>query len=113
MMLIYSLMLSLLLTLVFELAAAEIWGVCKRHDVMLLICANVVTNPAAVTLSYLFGRTFTVSRFVWQLPIETLVVIAEWLIYRKYGECIKYPFAFSLSSNAFSYGAGLILPMIL
>ena len=110
--LLYSLALSLSLTLIFELAAAEVWGIADRRDVITLVCVNIITNPVVVTISYILRRTLSCSVFVWQLPLEAAVVTVEWLLYRKYGKSITRPFMFSLSANAFSYGMGLLLPMI-
>lgn len=107
-----SLLLSLFLTLVFEFLVAAVWGITERHDLLLLLISNALTNPAAVTLSSIFQRAFSASVYLWQLPIETVVVIAEWLLYKKCGKSIKCPLTFSIAANAFSYGVGLLLTLV-
>lgn len=112
MMLIISLGVSLFLTLVFELAVAAVWGVTNREDIALVCAANVITNPAVVFASLILKRVLTVHFLVWQLPLEAIAVFVECLIYTKFGRRITHPFAFSLTANAVSYSAGLVLPLI-
>jgi len=90
-------MLSLGLTLLFELPMAYLWGI-RGRDLITVLAANVMTNPLAVAL-YLYG--------VPQLPIELGVVIVEGFAYSLHFE--KRPWLLALVSNALSWGIGLLL----
>lgn len=46
--LMMSLVVSLALTLIIELTISIILGVRKKEDIMVVICANVCTNPIVV-----------------------------------------------------------------
>ena len=109
---IISLVVSLFLTLVFELAVAAAWGETEMEDIVLVCEANVIMNPAVVLASIVLKRVLTVHFLVWQLPLEAIAVFVECLIYTKFGRRITYPFIFSLTANTFSYTAGLVLPLI-
>ena len=60
MMMIISLVESLFLTLVFELAVTALWGVTEREDIVLVCEANVITNPVVVFASLVLKRVLTV-----------------------------------------------------
>lgn len=57
--LIISLVVSLFLTLVFELAVAAVWGITEREDIVLACEANVITNPVVVIASLVLRRVLT------------------------------------------------------
>ena len=88
---------SLGLTLLLELPMAYLWGL-RGRDLITVLAANVMTNPAAVAL-YLCG--------IPQVPIELGVVIAEGFAYSLHFE--KRPWLLSLISNVLSWGISLVL----
>lgn len=94
--------LSLFLTLLFELSVAAVFKV-KGKDLLLLVLVNILTNPAAVLFSVLTGN-----RIIIQLFIEAVVILTEGWYYKKYSS-IKKGFLFSVVANVVSYGLGLIL----
>ena len=103
-MLIPTLAISLALTLLLESAVSLLWGVKGKRDWLLLLLANVVTNPIVVTLHY-----FVSSHWMFVLVLEVSAVLAEWLAYRKWSKTIRPAFLFSLCANCFSYFSGLLL----
>lgn len=107
-MLIPTLAISLALTLLLESAFALLWGIKGKRDWLLLLVANVVTNPIVVTLHY-----FVSSHWAFILVLEVFAVVAEWLAYRKWGKTIRPAFLFSLCANCFSYFSGVLLNYVL
>lgn len=93
---------SLGLTLLFELAVALCFGLGSRDRLILVILANILTNPAAVWLHWAVG--------IPQIPIEIVVVLTEYYVYRKF--YIPRPLLFSLAANGVSWGLGLILQLL-
>ncbi len=111
-MLQYILIYSLVLTLALELCVAAVWRVCDLKGMALVAAVNILTNPSAVTMSYLIANAVTCNKYVIQLTIETTVIVVEWLLYKKFDKSITSPFLFSLSSNVFSYVTGVILNIL-
>ena len=109
---IVSFSVSLVLTIIFELAVCAVWGIGKREDIALVCAANIITNPAVVLVSFVLRRMLEMHFLIWQLPLEASAVFVECLLYTKFGRCITHPLAFSLTANAFSYTLGLCLPLI-
>ena len=104
-----------LLTLVVEELAALIWGYRKGKDLATVWWVNTVTNPLVTLIRYLLTQhVHSSDARTWILiAVEVLVVLAEWLLFRRFLSKGKHFFLFSLSLNAASYGAGLLLPSIL
>lgn len=104
-----------LLTLVIEELAALIWGYRKWKDLATVWWVNTVTNPLVTLIRYLLTQNVHSSDArTWILiAVEVLVVLAEWLLFRRFLSKGSHHFLFSLSLNAASYGAGLLLPVIL
>lgn len=99
--LLCSLVVSLSLTLVIELIFALTWGV-RGKKLWLVVGMNVLTNPAAVTVHFLFPA-FPV------LVLEAAVVAVEGLCAR--GD-IRRPWLFALLANILSWSVGLLLQAI-
>ena len=88
--------LSLGLTVLLEIPVAYLWGL-RGRALVTVFAANVMTNPLAVAL-HLCG--------IPQLPIEIGVVIAEGFAYSLHFD--RRPWLLALSSNALSWGLGLL-----
>ncbi len=104
--------LSLGMTLLLEGVVALLFRL-RGREFLWFFLINLLTNPAAVYLNLLFCTLFpdrTV--FLWQIPLEIAVVVAEALLYRA-GTSLRRPWLFSLVANAFSYGLGLLLNLVL
>ena len=108
---IETLLISLSLTIIFETVLALLWGVRQKRDILLIVLANIVTNPVAVTLYYFFCKYLGL-RFMVVL-IELGVVIIEALIYEHRASDIKKCLWFSAAANIASYGLGYILNVII
>lgn len=97
---------SLALTLAFELPLAFLWGVRGRALIVVTL-ANIMTNPLAVALHLAAG--------IPQLPIEIGVAIAEAVVYRTFSQTpgwqIPRPVLLGIVSNAASWGLGLIMQL--
>ncbi len=103
---------SLGLTLVIELALALLFRVRSKRGLLIVLLANVLTNPAAVFLCMAFGPFFGGRFLLFQLLVEAAVVWTESRVYRDFREELNAalsPFLLSLVLNACSYGTGLIL----
>ena len=104
-----SLLLSLTLTLVFELLLALIFGLRKPRDFLLVALVNVVTNPPLVLTMNLLQRQ-SLACFPVILALELGAITVEWLLYRKRLEYQKLPpLVLSLLLNTLSYTGGLLL----
>ena len=84
-------------------------GVRGRRNLLTVVLVQVMTNPCVVLLMMWCMSHLTWHHALYELPIETVVVIVEWLIYKKFVKDIKRPFAFSLAANYFSYSFGIML----
>ena len=105
---------SWLVTVIVEEAIAAIWG-CRGKDLLTVLWVNTVTNPAVTGLRLLMNQTVpsSAARTVLLIIIEAAVLIAEWRLFRYFISGRRNYFLFSLSLNAASYGAGLLMPAIM
>ena len=105
---IISLLLSLSVTLVLEMALAYLLS-CRKKDLILVLLVNVTTNPPLVLFLNIFSRYQSPPWYL-ILNLEIAVVLIEWLLYRKRLEENKIPaFLLSLILNTISYTGGFIL----
>lgn len=107
--LLFAMITALLLTLLFELSYAWVWGLRKKQLVMVILM-NLMTNPAA---NALYSYAVTVLSFpsaAIALPLEAAAMIAEGLCCRNY---IKKPWLFVITCNVFSYAAGMLLQIFI
>ena len=109
-----NLLVCLALTVVLEAAAAFVCGVRTRFGQLVVLLANVVTNPVmncalTVVSFYISPRAY----YYFLVPLEVIVVQAEGLIYKQVLRSKMNPFLLSFLLNACSYGLGtLILKLI-
>ena len=106
---------SLGLTLVIELMLAFVFRVRSKRGLLIVLLANVLTNPVAVFLCMASGLSPGRGYYLFQLGVEAAVVLAEGFIYSRFREDLRAavkPFLLSLILNACSYGAGLILNLL-
>ena len=96
-------LMSLVLTLLLELSAACLFKI-KGKDLLLVTLVNILTNPAAVLLSLLFGNQRAI-----QFIIEAVVILTEGCYYKKYGKEIRRAFLFSGVANILSYSMGKLI----
>ena len=106
---------SWLLTIIIEEAAAIIWGCRSVREILTVLWINTVTNPAAVGIRLLSNRYFPEQwmRTLTMIVVEITVVLSEWRLFRRFMNRGRNYFLFSVILNAASFGAGLLLPIIL
>lgn len=102
---------SLGLTLVIEEVAALVWGIRKRKDLLLICLVNIMTNPAAVFLAWIWRMYMPpgAGKIVFYLLVEAAVVITEGRIYRAYLQGSRHPMKYSLAANGCSFFLGLLI----
>ena len=108
---------SLLLTLLLEVPPG-LWFTRKgefRTRLMVLILANVLTNPAVVGLVTVTEALAPSLRIPAIAAGELAAVLAEYLVFRGFQKemALKRPFLLSLGLNLWSYSAGLLLSLLL
>lgn len=102
-----TLALALLLTEAIEISICLLWGF-RGRDLLFVLLANVLTNPL-VNVLYAGAGVFTsIPPALALAALEGFAVAAEWLVYRFATER-KRPFLVSLSANAASFCAGLLI----
>ncbi len=110
-----SMLASLLLTIILELAFALIWGVRQKRDLIVNVLCNTLTNPVVSCIYYYCYFVLGLSgagRVVALILLEISAVLTEWLIYKKKTD-INRPMLFSLGANGFSYFTGLLISLIM
>jgi len=107
-----ALVLSLVLTLVFEAGFFLLVGKRDKKDLLLLVMINMVTNPIVVSLYWLALLYGNFGRVAILIPLELFAVLTEGVYYKKYGRDFSRPYLFSAAANAFSFGAGELLQKI-
>ena len=118
---LFSLALSLFLTIVLELgffilvgklfSGTLFTGKREKKDYLLVVLVNVLTNPLVV-LSYWLTVLYT----NWPaplvlIPLELFAILAEGFYYKKYG-AFSRPYLFSTAANVFSFGTGLLIQLL-
>ena len=104
---------SLILTLVTELAIAFVLGLRTGKNMLLVVLVNVLTNPPAVLCNWLCRMYLPdYHRISVQLAIETVVVIVEAFVYCLYARDerrqIKRPVLLAFAANGCSWLLGLL-----
>lgn len=94
---------SLGLTLLFEIPFAWAWGLRSRHNITVAVLVNVLTNPVVVLLKALSVPI---------LLLELGAIAAEAFCYHACGEAVRRPVLLAVCANVFSYGMGLFLNVV-
>ena len=104
-----------LITIFVELILAVLWGYRSRRDLLVVFLVNTLTNPAVTALRYLSGQKVPSAtlRTVILIVLEIAVLLSEWKLFQKFLSKGRHFFLFSLSLNAASFGAGLLVPILL
>lgn len=111
--LLIALGLSLALTLLLELLFFLALGFRTREELLLVVLANLLTNPPVVLCAVLAGANTAWPAPAVRLPLEGLAILAEWACYALCGgPRFRRPLLLSLGANVFSYGAGLLLQLL-
>ena len=108
--------LSWILTVVVEGGAARLFFGIEKKEQILLLLVNTVTNPLAVLLSLMFPAYTRIPFNAAVLAAEALVFISEGFLFRKcmiWQEREYGPWRMALVLNAISFGAGLVVSMLM
>ena len=98
--------LACLLTVGIEGAFLAACGYRDRFSLVVIVCANVVTN---LLLNLLLWLAFPGGAGAWIYIMEAVVVAAEYAIYAvAFGKGWKL-FFLTLAANCISYGLGLLI----
>lgn len=103
------LVVSLLLTLLFEEGFAFLWGLRGRRELTIIALVNLLTNPVVVLAYHTTTDLFGWPPVLVTAVLETGAVVVEWYFLKACSEQLKRPFLFALLANTFSYGLGLVL----
>ena len=99
----------LLITVLIETVTGFIFGVRKQKEYLLIVLANIMTN---VTVNYINLLLFKIidnsGRVILYTVLEILVVLTEFIIYRRDLKSVKHPFLYSLAANTASFAGGII-----
>ncbi|MCR5450458.1 MAG: hypothetical protein K6F23_13820 [Solobacterium sp.] len=101
----------LFLTLIIECAAAVIiFRVRRPEDIVVVILANIMTNPLLVYLSavLVYHLGIDAGRCITYLALEPLVVMAEYVIYSRFLKKETGYLRMSVLLNIISITGGLI-----
>ena len=111
---ILSLLISLFLTIIIELTVSFIIGIRNKDDIKVVILVNICTNPIVVYIANCL-MLFT-NDFIYNIGVailEMLVVMVEFVLYKKYLKFDKVsPFAISLINNVISFSIGVVINYI-
>ncbi|MBP0965395.1 MAG: hypothetical protein J5999_08915 [Oscillospiraceae bacterium] len=99
---------SLALTMILELLAAAVVGL-RGRDLLLTVIVNLLTNPIVTAFFYILSGTTELPVALIKAFLEISAIVAEWLIYRKYGVKIKRPLLLSVGLNGFSFFSGMLI----
>ena len=98
--------LACLLTVAVETAFLAAFGYRDRLALIVIVCANVITN---LLLNLAISFAFRAEPGAWIYPMEALVVLAEYAVYSiAFGKGWKL-FFLTLAANLLSYGLGLLV----
>ena len=111
--LLFSLAISLVLTIVFESGFFLAIGKRDKKDLLLLLLVNVITNPIVVLSFWLIVLFTNLNPYIMLIPLELFAVLFEGYHYKKYGRSFRRPYLFSLAANMFSFGIGELIQRLI
>ncbi|MGN0636810.1 MAG: hypothetical protein ACI4J0_00430 [Huintestinicola sp.] len=105
---------ALLLTILLEGLFGAIWGVRGGRNYIIMLLANLLTNPLVNVIHSYFAyelRFYGIIMVMITALLEISAVTAEWLVYKSRTD-IKKPFLFSLCANGFSFLCGILINLL-
>ena len=125
--LIYSLVISLCLTLALESGFFLLLRIVFRRfgygqdknnrllcrDLLLVILVNIVTNPVVVLLYWLTMVYTNWNIVIVVIALELFAVLFEGCYYKNYGMAFKKPYLFSAAANMFSFWTGMLIQFLI
>ncbi len=109
-----SLVVSLILTIIFEVVYTLLNGIRNQEGLSTIIWVNCLTNPIVVFLTFLSLEVGDVAfSFVVILFLEIMAVLIEGYVFKNDIKSLKVnPYLFSLYLNTFSFTCGSIFNFI-
>ena len=112
---IISLAVSLLLTIIIEISISFIIGIREKEDLKVVFWTNVLTNPVVVYIANCVkvlnnNVIYNIAVFI----MEVLVIIVEFIIYKKFLDYKKKsPLLISSINNIISFSLGIIISKVI
>ena len=104
---------SLSVTLLIEGLIAFWWGLRGKKSFLLVLLVNVLTNPLAVLVYWLYQVYAGAHSLPVQVIIELAVVIVEAYIYKSFAEDDRFriprPIGLAIVANVLSWGIGRLM----
>jgi len=105
---------SLALAIMLEVIFIHFYEVATvTEDLIFVMLINVVTNPIVVAIASCLMSLTNLNKWIIQLPLEIIVVVIEWLFYKKNINNIRKPFRCALFANVISYFLPILITFIL
>ena len=111
--LLYSLGVSLMLTIILEVGFFYLCGIREKKDIMLLVLVNILTNPLVVMIYFIILRYSDWNKIAVVIVLELLAVLTEGYYFKAYGKTLRRPMLLSLGTNMFSFCIGQALKLLL
>lgn len=111
---IKSMGIALLLTILLEGLFGAIWGVKGGRNYIIMLLANVLTNPLVNIIHSFCAYELRLDGLIMVLItafLEISAVILEWLVYKSRTDISK-PLLFSLCANGFSFICGILINLL-
>lgn len=106
----YEIFLALGLTLILEIPFFIILGFRGKYFVLIFLLINVATNLTLnIIIYYLRILIGEINIYYFIIPLEIIVTLIEWLVYRTFLDKRKNLLIATILANAFSFGIGLIV----
>lgn len=107
---IFSLVISLFLTISIELIVSLIIGIRGKENIKIVVLANTVTNPVVVFATIMLKLFFYNYIYIGVIILEILAVLVEFVLYTKYLKFDKFsPYTISIINNVISFSIGIII----
>lgn len=104
--LLYTLFISLLLTIVFELLFFILIGIRDRKNMLLVCLVNIITNPPVVLSYYLITTYTNINNSYVKIILELAAILTESYYYKTYALKLKHPYLIAISANIVSFTIG-------
>lgn len=99
---------SLLLTELFELPFAWLWG-ARKKELLIVLLMNILTNPLVVMWHY---STWQFGFLVSTVLPELAAIVTEAFLLQKFTKNTPYPVLLGVMINLFSYSIGVVLSVL-
>lgn len=104
----------LILTIVVELFVARLLGIKNKQELLIIIAAQIFTNPIAVfiTSACINWTADSVQYYGYVVAVELAVIIVEGLIYKLKGVS-SAPWRLSILCNLASVSVGILIQTLI